>query len=63
MRPVHPGGTLRQNFLEPLKMRASALAKELHVAAPTVNDIVREKSGISPLMALRLDSREVLVDV
>ena len=54
MRPVHPGETLREDYLEPLKMSASALAKELHVTAPTVNDIVREKRGVSPLMALRL---------
>lgn len=54
MRPVHPGETLREDFLEPLKMSASALARELHVGAPTVNDIVREKRGVSPLMALRL---------
>jgi addiction module HigA family antidote len=54
MRPVHPGETLREERLEPLKMSASALARELHVAAPTVNDIVREKRGVSPLMVLRL---------
>lgn len=54
MRPVHPGETLREDYLEPLKMSASALAKELHVTAPTVNDIVREKRGVSPMMALRL---------
>ncbi|MBW8715131.1 MAG: HigA family addiction module antidote protein [Variovorax paradoxus] len=54
MRPVHPGETLRKDLLEPLKISASALANELHVAAPTVNDIVREKRGVSPLMALRL---------
>lgn len=35
-------------------MSASALAKELHVAAATMNDIVRERRGVSPLMALRL---------
>jgi addiction module HigA family antidote len=27
---------------------------ELHVSAPTVNDIVREKRGITPEMAARL---------
>jgi addiction module HigA family antidote len=54
MRPVHPGETLREDFLEPLNMSASALAKALHVAPPTVNEIVREKKGVSPLMALRL---------
>ena len=54
MRPVHPGETLREDFLEPLNMSASALAKALHVAAPTVNEIVRENKGVSPMMALRL---------
>ncbi len=54
MRPVHPGEVLREDFLEPIQMSASALAKELHVAAPTVNDIVREKRGVSPLVAQRL---------
>lgn len=54
MRPVHPGETLREDYLEPLKMSANALAKELGVPAPSVNEIVREKRGVSPLMALRL---------
>lgn len=54
MRPVHPGETLREDFLKPLNMSANALAKALHVGAPSVNEIVREKRGVSPLMALRL---------
>ena len=54
MPPIHPGETLREDFLLPLGMSASALAKELHVGAPSVNEIVRERRGVSPLMALRL---------
>jgi len=54
MRPVHPGEILREDYLAPLNMSANALAKELHVGAPTVNEIVRERRGVSPLMALRL---------
>lgn len=35
-------------------LSASALAIRLHVPAPRVNDIVRERRGISPDSALRL---------
>jgi len=31
MRPVHPGGILREDYLTPLNMSANALAKALHV--------------------------------
>lgn len=56
MPPIHPGETLREDFLVPLGMSASASApaKELHIGAPSVNEIVRERRGVSPLMALRL---------
>ncbi|MGJ7545365.1 HigA family addiction module antitoxin [Variovorax sp. LT1R16] len=54
MPAIHPGETLREDFLLPLGMSASALAKALHVGAPSVNEIVRERRGVSPLMALRL---------
>ena len=54
MPPIHPGETLREDFLVPLGLSGSALAKELHVGAPSVNEIVRERRGVSPLMALRL---------
>ena len=54
MPPIHPGETLREDFLVPLGMSASALAKELRVGAPSVNEIVRERRGVSPAMALRL---------
>jgi antitoxin HigA-1 len=54
MRPVHPGEVLREEFLEPLGMSVNALAKELHVPTPRINDVVREKRGISADTALRL---------
>ncbi len=54
MRPIHPGEILREEFLVPLKMSAHALALELKVPAPRINDIVRERRGISPDTALRL---------
>jgi addiction module HigA family antidote len=54
MRPIHPGEILREEFLAPLNMSAHALALELKVAAPRINDIVRERRAVTPNTALRL---------
>lgn len=54
MRPVHPGEVLREDFLLPLGMSANALAKALNVPAPRINDIVRERRGITADTAMRL---------
>lgn len=54
MRPVHPGEILREDYLRPLKMSANALAKALKVPAPRINDVVRERRGITADTALRL---------
>ena len=54
MRPVHPGEILREDYLDELDMSANALAKALKVPAPRVNDIVRERRGVSADTALRL---------
>jgi addiction module HigA family antidote len=54
MRPIHPGEILREEFLIPLGMTANALAMKLHVPAPRINDIVRERRAITPDTALRL---------
>lgn len=53
-RAVYPGGILREEFLEPMKISAYRLAIELRVSPPTLNDIVRERRGITPEMAVRL---------
>ncbi len=54
MRAIHPGEILREEYLAPMSMSASALALALRVPAPRVNDIVRERRGVSPDTALRL---------
>ena len=54
MRPVHPGEILREDYLKELGLSANALAKALNVPAPRVNDIVRERRGVSADTALRL---------
>ncbi len=54
MRPVHPGEVLREDFLRPAGLTANALARNLHVPAPRINDVVRERRGISADTAMRL---------
>ena len=54
MRPIHPGEILREEYLQPLGMSASALATALRIPAPRINDVVRERRGISVDTALRL---------
>ena len=52
--PIHPGETLREDFLTPLELTASRLAIELRVPVTRVNDIVRGKRAITADTALRL---------
>ena len=54
MRAIHPGEILREEYLAPLNLSAHALAMALHVPAPRVNDIVRERRAVTPDTALRL---------
>ena len=54
MRPVHPGEVLREDYLKPMEMSANALAKQLHVPASRINDIVLERRGVTVDTALRL---------
>jgi addiction module HigA family antidote len=54
MPPIHPGETLREDFLKPLGLTANRLAIELQVPVTRVNDIVRGKRAITADTALRL---------
>jgi addiction module HigA family antidote len=54
MRPVHPGEVLREDYLLELGMSVNALAKALNVPTPRINDVVRERRGVSADTALRL---------
>ncbi len=51
---IHPGEILREEFLKPMGLSVYKLAKEIHVPAPRVNDIVLEKRSITADTALRL---------
>lgn len=54
MRPVHPGEILREDFLLPLGMSASSLAKALNVPSARINDVVRERRSVTADTAMRL---------
>ncbi|MBZ0159577.1 HigA family addiction module antitoxin [Candidatus Methylomirabilis sp.] len=54
MRPIHPGEILREEYMVPLGISANGLARALGVTPARINDIVRQKRGITGDTALRL---------
>lgn len=54
LRPIHAGEILREEFLKPLNMSASALATAIEVTPARINEIIREHRGITADIALRL---------
>ncbi|MCU0245196.1 MAG: HigA family addiction module antitoxin [Bryobacter sp.] len=54
MPPIHPGETLREDFLKPLRLTPNRLALELRVPATRINDIARGRRSITADTALRL---------
>ena len=53
-KPVHPGRIVRHDCLEPLGLSVTEAAKVLGVTRQALNNVVNEKAGISPEMAIRL---------
>ena len=54
LKPIHPGEILREEYMVPLGLSSNALARALNVTAARINEIVRERRGISADTALRL---------
>lgn len=54
LSPIHPGVTLREDFLLPLGLSANGLAMELHVPVTRIADIVHARRSITADTALRL---------
>jgi addiction module HigA family antidote len=52
--PTHPGGILKRQYLEPLKISIAQAAGALGVSRKTLSKIVNERGAITPDMALRL---------
>ena len=52
--PPHPGLSVRYDCLEPLGLTVTEAAKRLGVSRKQLSGIVNGRSGISPVMAIRL---------
>ncbi len=53
--PTHPGEMLLEEFLRPLGITQSDLAKLIGVSYPRINELVHGKRGMTPDTALRLE--------
>ena len=54
LRPISPGEILSMEFLKPLGISQSRLARDLAVPVGKINDIIQGKRSITPDTALRL---------
>lgn len=52
--PPHPGEFILATYMEPYDLSCRYLAEQLDVSPSTLNRILKQQSGISPEMALRL---------
>ena len=52
--PVHPGEILLKEFLEPMKLSQSRLARDINVPPRRINEIVLGKRRVTADTALRL---------
>ncbi len=52
--PVHPGEVLGEEFIKPLGLSATAVAKGLGVSPATVHLLLRGQRGVSAELAMRL---------
>lgn len=52
--PPHPGGILKRQYLDPLGLNVTGTAKILRVSRKQLSQLLNERAGISPEMALRL---------
>ena len=54
LKPIHPGEVLEQDFLVPLELTQYRIAKDIHVPARRINEIIHGTRAISANTALRL---------
>jgi addiction module HigA family antidote len=52
--PPHPGRIVREEILQPLGLSVTMGARILGVSRQTLNNLVNQRAGISPEMAVRL---------
>ncbi|MCH8035497.1 MAG: HigA family addiction module antidote protein [Proteobacteria bacterium] len=54
LAPIHPGEILGEEFLSPMQISQSQLARDINVPPRRINEICLGKRGITPDTALRL---------
>lgn len=52
--PPHPGEFIYATYMEPFGLSCRYLAEKLDVSPSTLNRVIKQQSGVSPEMALRL---------
>ncbi len=52
--PPHPGEFIREVYMEPFGLSCRFLAAQLAVSPSTFSRVIKQQSGVSPEMALRL---------
>ena len=52
--PPHPGGVILRHCVEPLGLTITEAARALDVTRNTLSELVNERRGVSPEMAVRL---------
>ena len=52
--PTHPGELLLEEFVKPLGITQSDLARRLDISFPRLNEVIHGKRGVTPDTALRL---------
>ena len=52
--PTHPGEMLREDFMPDYDLTTTSLAGALGVSRQTINELLRERRAVTPVMALRL---------
>jgi addiction module HigA family antidote len=53
--PVHPGSIVREDCIRASGLTVTDAARQLGVTRQALNNLVNEKSSISPEMAIRLE--------
>ena len=54
-KPLHPGGFVKTEIIEPLKLSVTEAARALGVTRPALSALLNERASLSPEMALRIE--------
>ena len=56
LTPIHPGEILNEEFLGPMKISQSKLARDIDVPHRRINEIILAKRSMTPDTAMRLST-------